>query len=278
VLYIKYIEIYRKLEECYDQIVHPQKRIFIKKVLESTICRICEIKKYLVFYNFRAGSIYVHLDGLLFDLKYDPSVIEIPVPRYFKEDDNIPVDLVFREKVVREGGKKGKKKGGKKKKKGKKKAAEDDAPQKKVWTMNEKEAKIDIVLMKRFDTTEPVEEVAYDPFTLDLEITSAIRLIQKNERGRQGRGRYLDALQKITSAIKTNDIRKRMHNGKMQAPTKQEAEEQSAEIVQCLIRGIVARKTIEKMRQEEMIFLGMQRKPKTEEEKKNDPIITADKT
>ena len=99
-LYIKYIEIYRKLEESYDQIVHPQKRIFIKKALESTICRICEIKKYLVFYNFRAGSIYVHLDGLLFDLKYDPSVIEIPVPRYFKEDDNIPVDLVFKEKVV----------------------------------------------------------------------------------------------------------------------------------------------------------------------------------
>jgi len=87
VLYIKYIEIYRKLEESYDQIVHPQKRIFIKKALESTICRICEIKKYLVFYNFRAGSIYVHLDGLLFDLKYDPSVIEIPVPRYFREDD-----------------------------------------------------------------------------------------------------------------------------------------------------------------------------------------------
>jgi hypothetical protein len=25
----------------------------------------------------------------LFDLKYDPSIIEIPVPRYFKEDDRI---------------------------------------------------------------------------------------------------------------------------------------------------------------------------------------------
>lgn len=185
VLYIKYIEIYRKLEECYDQIVHPQKRIFIKKVLESTICRICEIKKFLVFYNFRAGSIYVHLDGLLFDLKYDPSVIEIPVPRYFKEDDQIPVDLVFKEKVVREGGKKGKKKkGGGKKKKGKKKKDDDEGPKKKVLSILEKEEQIDAVLRKRFDSTDPVEEVAYDPFTLDLEITSAIRLIQKNERGR----------------------------------------------------------------------------------------------
>ena len=88
------------------------------------------------------------------------------MPRYFKEDDNIPVDLVFKEKVVREGG-------GKKKKK----KDDDDAPKEEVLTMNEKEARIDTVLKTRFDTTEPVEEVAYDPFTLDLEITSAIRLI-----------------------------------------------------------------------------------------------------
>ena len=78
--------------------------------------------------------------------------------------------------------------------------------------------------------------------------------------------------------MKTNDIRKRMHNGKMLAPTKQENEEHAAEITQCLIRGILARKTIEKMRQEEMIFLGMQRKPKTDDEKKNDPVKHSEET
>lgn len=57
-----------------------------------------------------------------------------------------------------------------------------------------------------------------------------------------------------------------MHNGKIQQPNKQEAEEHSAEIIQRRIRGILDRAKIEKMRQEEMIFLGMQRKPKTEEE------------
>ena len=181
VLYIKYIQIYKQLEECYDQIVHPQKRIFIKKVLESTITRICEIKKYLVYYNYRKDSIYIHLDGLLFDLKYDPSVIEIPVPRYFKEDDQIPVDIVFKEKVIRDGkskkkGGKGTKKGGKKGKK-KKGAVEDDAPKKKVLSMNEKDAQIDLVLMKRFDTTEPVEEYAPDRMTFDMEMTTAIELI-----------------------------------------------------------------------------------------------------
>jgi len=43
-LYIRYIEVYRRIEECYDQMVHPQKRIFMKKILECSILRICEMK------------------------------------------------------------------------------------------------------------------------------------------------------------------------------------------------------------------------------------------
>ena len=96
----------------------------------------------------RPGSIYVHLDGLLFDLKYDPSVIEIPVPRYFKEDDHIPVDIVFREKVERDGGgKKKKKKAKKKKKKGR---DDDDAPERVYLSLHEKEAQIDNILTNQF--------------------------------------------------------------------------------------------------------------------------------
>ena len=56
---------------------------------------------------------------MLFDLKYDPSIIEIPVPRYFKEDDRIPVDVEFKEKVEKDDG--GKKKKKKKKRRRKKK-------------------------------------------------------------------------------------------------------------------------------------------------------------
>merc|ERR1712127_235324 len=115
--------------ECYDQMVHPQKRVFIKKVLECTICRICEFKKDLVAFNTRPGSIYVHLDRLLFDLKYDPSVIEIPVPRYFKEDDRIPVDV-------------GKKKRRKKKKKG----GDDEEKVKPPMQLDEKSQLMDALL------------------------------------------------------------------------------------------------------------------------------------
>eukprot|EP00961_Rhodomonas_salina_P032964 443858-Rhodomonas_salina.2 len=34
-LYIKYVQIYKNLEDCYDQHVHPQKRNDIKDVLEA---------------------------------------------------------------------------------------------------------------------------------------------------------------------------------------------------------------------------------------------------
>ena len=64
----------------------------------------------------------------------------------------------------------------------------------------------------------------------------------------------------------------------MQAPSKEEAADQAAEIVQNRIRGILARKEIEALRQEEMIFLGMVRKPKTKEEKEKDPNKRADDT
>ena len=122
--------------------IHPQKRIFVKKILESTMIRICETKKKLTEFNPRQNSIYVHLDSLLFDLKYDPSVIEIPVPRYFAEDDRLDVDLIFKEKVDR-GGKKKKKKKKKKSKKGKKKKKKAEVVKEPEHTIAEKEKWID---------------------------------------------------------------------------------------------------------------------------------------
>ena len=38
-MYIKYVLTFRKLEECYDQIVHPQKRRLIRHMLDGTIGR-----------------------------------------------------------------------------------------------------------------------------------------------------------------------------------------------------------------------------------------------
>eukprot|EP00913_Durusdinium_trenchii_P013528 g12699.t1 len=72
-LYIKYLQIYRKLEECHDQMVHPQKRGSIKKVLKSTIIRILELKEQLITFNLRPLNRFVALD----------ETVEWKVPRYF---------------------------------------------------------------------------------------------------------------------------------------------------------------------------------------------------
>lgn len=43
-LYLQYVVIFRHLDTCYDQIVHPQKRILLRQLLDATIGRILELK------------------------------------------------------------------------------------------------------------------------------------------------------------------------------------------------------------------------------------------
>ena len=215
------------------------------------------MKKDLVLFNPRPKSIYVHLDQLLFDLKYDPSIIEIPVPRYFKEDDKIKVEMAFKEKVERDTGKKKKKKKAKKKKK--KKGGDDDEPKPEPLSMAEKEFRINKIMDTHlsgpsYRGSEPVDEVVHNPFDLDMEIVSAICL---NERGRQGRLRVQQILQQHLAKLISDETKRKVREGKMPEATHQEKEQIAAEFVQRRIRGILARKTVEQMRQEEMIFLGM---------------------
>eukprot|EP00297_Palpitomonas_bilix_P017871 CAMPEP_0113878750 /NCGR_PEP_ID=MMETSP0780_2-20120614/6859_1 /TAXON_ID=652834 /ORGANISM="Palpitomonas bilix" /LENGTH=161 /DNA_ID=CAMNT_0000865261 /DNA_START=105 /DNA_END=587 /DNA_ORIENTATION=- /assembly_acc=CAM_ASM_000599 len=82
-LYIKYVQVYKNLEECYDNVVHPQKRRDILVVLEAVMGRMLEIKDFLIRLR---KSQYINLDDILVDLKLIPEILELPVPRYFTED------------------------------------------------------------------------------------------------------------------------------------------------------------------------------------------------
>jgi hypothetical protein len=82
-LYIKYCQIFKKLHECYDQMVHPQKRRSVKKALEATMGRLLRIKAMLIELSEQE---YVNLDDILVDLKLTPDVLELPVPKYFIEE------------------------------------------------------------------------------------------------------------------------------------------------------------------------------------------------
>ncbi len=68
-LYIKYIQILRKLSDAYDQIVHPQKRRVLRHVLDGTMGRIVELKNEMVQLEY---SEFHYFDDVLSDLKLTP--------------------------------------------------------------------------------------------------------------------------------------------------------------------------------------------------------------
>lgn len=68
-LYVRYVQIFRHLEEAYDQSVHPQKRRVIRQVLEGVMGRILEIKNEMVEKEF---SEYHYMDDIIQDLKLTP--------------------------------------------------------------------------------------------------------------------------------------------------------------------------------------------------------------
>lgn len=143
--YIKYVQIYKGLQECYDQHVHPQKRRDLKVSLDSVIGRMLEVKQMLVKMK---NTPHVTFDDILIDLKLTPETLEIPVPTYFRDDKDNLTRLQGTENLI-----------------------------KSVQTRIEE--------TKKANPEERVEEPASG-----MNLGDAIRLVQLNERGRQGRQRF----------------------------------------------------------------------------------------
>ena len=71
--YIKHLQMYHKLYWCYDQMVHPQKRLEVKKALESCMTHILELRSVLqlltvLFLRNRYSKRSVKLIGLSWTL------------------------------------------------------------------------------------------------------------------------------------------------------------------------------------------------------------------
>lgn len=68
-MFIKYVQIFRRLEQCYDQMVHPQKRRAVKKALDGVVGRVLELKTEMINLEF---SEFHYFDDVLSDLKLTP--------------------------------------------------------------------------------------------------------------------------------------------------------------------------------------------------------------
>lgn len=82
-LYLKYILIANKLEEIYDQMVQPQKRLLIRRLLDSSLGRVIELKYDLVNIDTMEFS---YNDEIVDKLGLTPLDMEIRIPKYFRRE------------------------------------------------------------------------------------------------------------------------------------------------------------------------------------------------
>ncbi|XP_028630587.1 IQ and AAA domain-containing protein 1-like isoform X2 [Grammomys surdaster] len=81
VLYLYYLGLLRRFNLAYDQMVQPQKRRLLRRLLDGVAGRVLELKDELV----RVDLCETHcLDRVLQDLKLTPADLEVPIPKYFQ--------------------------------------------------------------------------------------------------------------------------------------------------------------------------------------------------
>lgn len=218
-LYIKYLQIYRKLEDCHDQMVHPQKRRSIKKVLRLIIIRILELKQKLIAHNPRPENHFVALDEVLSDLKLNPATVEWRVPRYFHDDKEC------REEI-----------------------------EEKMYNINHWLTKFGYSLDPDplLDKKDPF--IIGDT---GLSTNEAIHIIQINERGRQGFQKAVKICEYKREQMRKDERARKLADRGSASLNEMEAKVLAATRIAAHWRRKLDRRMFLKMKEEELEFLGM---------------------
>ncbi|XP_047113172.1 dynein regulatory complex protein 11 [Schistocerca piceifrons] len=82
-LYFRYVTVVNRLDQCYDQIVQPQKRLVIRKLLDASIGRLLELKHELVNLDL---SEFSYNDDVLLKLKLSPTEAEVNIPVHYRRE------------------------------------------------------------------------------------------------------------------------------------------------------------------------------------------------
>jgi SpoVK/Ycf46/Vps4 family AAA+-type ATPase len=93
-IYIAYLEIYKNLEDCFENCIQPQKRVLMKSTLISVIKRLLEIRRDLVQFNVSTpiiNSEFINFEELLTSIHKLPSVLNIRVPRFYSSDSDTKI-------------------------------------------------------------------------------------------------------------------------------------------------------------------------------------------
>lgn len=88
-LYVKYITLANRLEVIYDEMLQPQKRVLIKKLFDSCLGRVVELKHDLVSIDMMEFS---YNDEIMQQLRLTPVDIELKIPKYFRRERQQEID------------------------------------------------------------------------------------------------------------------------------------------------------------------------------------------
>ena len=200
--------------------IHPQKRIAVKSVLELVIRRVLELKSDLVKWNPPNTYVripqgpeeafpweYVHLDDILVDLKLSPEMLEIPVPKYFREDFKRQIDQ--RDRIVH-------------------------------GYMRLKHNTDKMYITDNFDSAVVVE---------NMTLERALEIIQRNERGRQGSERAT-----LVRALREKERQGRIFDSTARVEMDTDL---AATNLQRVLKGFISRTEAARERENELMFIGM---------------------
>lgn len=252
-MYIRYLQIFHKLERCYEGMLHPQKRADVAKILESVIARLVQLRHAIVKWQPLNPEVakatpgkplpweYVDYDDKVMELKLQPEALEIPIP------------LAYRETRARE-------------------LKDRDAV---FSNFMQRLLGVDKVLAELDESND------LDLPGLSFTLEEAVAVIQRNERGRQGKLRAAVWKERRVEEAKAaaasmgggggSALRGRRGiaataaadtDGEVDTDEEEMTPEEAAIEIQRAGRGFLARNQVQRARAAELVFIGMRDAPR----------------
>ena len=88
-LYVRYVSLYRRLEECEAQLVLPPQREFIRSVALNVLVRMCELRNFLIFLHPRPGCRFPTVEDAVLALGL--SSVDYGPPRFLRDPTRIDI-------------------------------------------------------------------------------------------------------------------------------------------------------------------------------------------
>lgn len=248
-LYLRYLRVFQDLNRCFEGMIHPQKRADVGRVIETVMVRLVQLRHALVKWhplNPEVAAVspgqplpweYIAFDDKLLPLRMQPEALEVPVPGTVREA--LAADHARRDSLV--------------------------------------SGYMQLRLGVDRVYTELDDAAVLDVPGLSFSVEEAVAIIQRMERGRQGKMRAAVWRERRAEEARAAGAlggvggpggrgRRGLALASADASDDEAGEvldpEDAAVEMQRLARGFIARRRVARERSGELVFLGMRDAPR----------------